>query len=169
MMDHPNIVNYKECFEDNRYLFIVMDSIEEGHELNKLVLERLRQVEADPKQAEAPLFSEDQVMRLIHMLVSSLSHVHSNEVVHRDIKAENCLVDKNMKLFLIDFGLAKMIKDKDEQKLIVGSELYMAPEIFDQDGDESPYGPPCDIWAVGILMFRLLSGQFPFQGFEVQN
>lgn len=98
----------------------------------------------------------------MYMLVSSVHHVHSSGFVHRDIKVENCLIDKNLKLYLIDFGLAESASKAYVEKIIVGSKLYMAPEILDQSSDDNPYRPPCDIWAIGVLMFLLLSGSFPF-------
>ena len=70
---------------------------------------------------------------------------------------------------MIDFGMAKEVSEKDSDRVILGTKLYMAPEIFEQEGDESPYGTPCDIWAVGILMYFSLSGHYPFFCFEIEN
>jgi len=116
-----------------------------------------------------PLFQEEQVKSLIHMLVSGLHHLHTSGFVHRDIKVENCLIDKDLNLYLIDFGLAESTSLEYVEKIVVGSKLYMAPEILDQSSGDNPYKPPCDIWAIGVLMFLLLSGSFPFQGFEVED
>jgi serine/threonine protein kinase len=94
--------------------------------------------------------------------------VHKNGFVHRDIKAENCIIDKQLNCLLIDFGLSQAFDHPYSEKLIVGTKLYMSPEILTQD-DENPYQPPCDIWAIGILTYLLLSGNFPFYGFEVEQ
>lgn len=65
--------------------------------------------------------------------------------------------------------MSKKVLEKDSERVIVGTEMYMAPEIFDQEGDESPYGTSCDIWAVGILMYFMNSGHYPFFGFEIKD
>lgn len=95
--------------------------------------------------------------------------MHKNGFVHRDIKAENCIIDKQLNLRIIDFGLAESYEKVYDEKIVVGSKLYMAPEILAQDDEESPYKPPCDIWAIGILTYLLLSGHFPFYGFELEE
>jgi ribosomal protein S6 kinase beta len=65
------------------------------------------------------------------MLVSGVYHIHRNGVVHRDIKPENVLMDAQGKLKIIDFGLSKNTKIRDTEKVVVGTELFMAPEIFE--------------------------------------
>ena len=70
-------------------------------------------------------------MKIIYMLLSGLFHVHQNGVIHRDIKAQNCIIDKNGKLYLIDFGMAKKVSEKDSDRVVVGTETYLAPEVFD--------------------------------------
>jgi serine/threonine protein kinase len=105
----------------------------------------------------------------VFRLISGLHHVHTAGYVHRDIKIENCLIDDKLNLYLIDFGLAEAWDKPYKTKILVGTKMYMAPEILDQESDQNPYKPTCDIWAAGILTFVLLSGHFPFSGFEVDD
>jgi len=98
----------------------------------------------------------------MYQLVSGVLHIHSNNVVHRDIKPENCLINKDNQLKIIDFGLAKTEDSDLIGSAMVGTPFYMAPEIFEEHGDEGCYKPPVDIYALGIIMYELISGHFPF-------
>jgi calcium-dependent protein kinase len=157
-MEHPHIINYFESYEDTRYLFIVMEYAEEAIELKSMITKQHEKLVAGQ-----PLMSETEVARIMQMLVSGVLHIHASNVVHRDLKPENCLIDKENKIKIIDFGLAKT----DESDLIgsamVGTPYYMAPEIFEEHGDENCYKPPVDIYALGIIMYELISGNFPFK------
>ena len=95
-------------------------------------------------------------------MLRALSYSHSLGIVHRDIKPENIMVDfsREKSLKIIDFGSAveynrhtERLRDK------LGSSLYMAPEIFNEDYDER-----CDVWSVGVLLYILLTGKPPFTG-----
>jgi serine/threonine protein kinase len=105
---------------------------------------------------------EQEVAKLMHMLVSGVLHIHASNVVHRDLKPENCLIDKENRLKIIDFGLAKTEESDLIGDAMVGTPYYMAPEVFEEHGDQSCYKPPVDIYALGIMMYELISGHFPF-------
>lgn len=92
MLDHPNIVKYKESYEDDQNMFIVMEYLEESTELQKLIK---KQEELMKDRLEDTLFPEAKVCKLMRMLLSGLHHIHGNNVVHRDLKAENCMIDNN--------------------------------------------------------------------------
>jgi calcium-dependent protein kinase len=88
--------------------------------------------------------------------------MHSNGLVHRDIKPENFLFesdDPGAELKLIDFGLSSKHHPTQSLHSIVGSPYYVSPEVLKAD-----YGPECDIWSAGVIMYVLLSGCFPFGG-----
>ena len=87
------------------------------------------------------------------MLIKGLCHIHQNGIVHRDLKTENCLIDNSFNLRIIDFGLAKVSSKRNLQKQITGTMFYMAPEIFESEGDDKVYKEPVDMWAAGIIMF----------------
>jgi len=97
------------------------------------------------------------------MILQGCVHIHANGIVHRDFKFENILVDKTEgKLKIIDFGMSKNENEVQHESLNlrVGSNLYMAPEIFLEEGNYDSY--PCDIWAIGIMMYFMICGEYPF-------
>ena len=93
-------------------------------------------------------------------LVRAINHCHANGVVHRDIKPENIMIGADKEIKLIDFGLSKIDKSKNQHlTTIAGTPYYMAPEVLEGD-----YNNKCDIWSLGVLMYVLVSGYLPFQG-----
>ena len=80
-MEHPHIINYIESYEDDRYLFIIMEYAEEAIELKALIDEQHRHMTKDE-----PLLTEKDIAPYIHMLVLGVMHIHNNNVVHRDLK-----------------------------------------------------------------------------------
>lgn len=103
--------------------------------------------------------------------LSALEHLHSNGIAHRDVKAENLLllnpgpIQGNV-LKLADFGLAARFDVEAPRSFLgaVGTSLYAAPEVF-----RGPYGPECDLWSAGVLLYMLLSGLEPFMGTASAN
>ena len=84
----------------------------------------------------------------------------TGKIVHRDLKLDNCFVDKCMIVKIGDFGTCKLIDEESTMlKSKVGTDIYMAPEIF----SSQPYeGPPVDIYSLGVILFTLLNAQFPY-------
>jgi len=94
-------------------------------------------------------------------MLKSVEYCHRENIIHRDIKLENLLLDENSKLKIIDFGFSTCIPNDKKIKIFCGTPSYMAPEIV----MKTEYcGPPADIWAMGVLLFTILSGQFPYRG-----
>ena len=92
-----------------------------------------------------------------------MKHLHDKEIAHRDLKPENIIFetkDGEMNIKLIDFGLSKLL-DKNNRLMItkLGTPYYVSPEVL-----EGTYDKRCDLWAVGVLTFILLSGFPPFNG-----
>ena len=102
-MDHPNVVKYVESYEDSRYLFIIMELLDEATELYTVYDNRLKEMEDKPDE---PLFPEKEVMNMMHMILSGLNHIHMNGIVHRDLNAQNCILDKDFNLKIIELGCA---------------------------------------------------------------
>ena len=81
--------------------------------------------------------------------------------MHNDIKLENCLLDANNICKIVDFGFSTAFRPGQRLKTFCGSPSYAAPEIISR---KPYYGPPVDVWSLGVLLFGMLSGYFPFQG-----
>lgn len=90
-----------------------------------------------------------------------MKYIHSQNIVHRDLKLENILIDDRNNLKLIDFGFSVHIGPDQKLKIFCGTPSYMAPEIV-QKKEYSGYAT--DIWSMGIILFVLLNGHFPFKG-----
>ena len=89
--------------------------------------------------------------------------MHENNIIHRDLKLENILIDtSNLNIKLIDFGFAIKISNQKKLTIFCGTPSYMCPEIVKKI---EYFGKPADIWALGILLYVMLYGKFPFRGF----
>jgi serine/threonine-protein kinase len=108
--------------------------------------------------------SAEETRRVLLRLAGALAHFHARNIIHRDIKAENVLLDASGKAVLADFGVAiVMTSDHSRAEICVGAGTpeYMAPEIF---GGSTECDGRQDIYALGVLGFRMLTGRFPFEG-----
>lgn len=144
-LDHPYICNYIESFEDDKYIYIVMEYCQ-GKDLQK-------------KLDEEGEFSEFQAATVIYKLIEGLNHIHNVHVVHRDLKPENIIIDPDGQPKIIDFGLSTDTQNGTKHlKTYVGSKCYMAPEIIENIGHSSTV----DMWSIGIIIYQMLSGSFPF-------
>jgi serine/threonine protein kinase len=93
MLDHVNIINHLESYEDERYFYIVMECMKNGSELLDLIANKVESRSDKPEKNSKPLFSEKRVAHIMHMLLSATNHIHKNGIVHRDLKPENILID----------------------------------------------------------------------------
>lgn len=162
MLDHSNIVKYIESYEDDTNLFIVMEYLEDATELQKLINQKQEEMDKDPARKAESLFKEDEVCRVMRMIFGGLHHIHSNNVVHRDMKPENCLLDKDGQVRIIDFGLSKMVQHAEEGQFLMGTPYFLAPEVHELEGANEAYRQPLDCWSAGVLMYHMISGKYPF-------
>lgn len=146
---HPNIVIFHDALDTPKQIYIIMDFVGGGslhHFLKKRPGRRL----------------DDQLAkRLIYQVAQGIKYLHDRHIVHRDIKLENLLLDDNGVVKIIDFGFSTIVPPGKRLKIFCGTPSYMAPEIVAR----KEYSGFCaDIWAMGVLLYALLCGSFPFRG-----
>ena len=114
------------------------------------------------KTFESRRIPENDVRFIFRQIVDGVNYLHNNNFVHRDIKLENILIDKNSKkIKIIDFGFSVYSTNDKKLCMFCGTPSYMAPEIV----SKQDYNGRCvDTWALGILLFAMLCGKFPFKG-----
>ncbi|GAA6001143.1 CDC5/polo family serine/threonine-protein kinase [Rhodotorula paludigena] len=153
-MQHPNIIAFEHCFEDEGNVYMQLELCSNGSLLD-LLRTRKR-------------YSEPEARFYLTQLVGACDYMHSNSVIHRDLKLGNLMLDANMDLRVGDFGLAALVKFPGERKkTICGTPNYIAPEIlFDT---QSGHSFEVDIWSIGVILYTLLVGKPPFQTKDVKN
>jgi len=142
---HPYIVRLYEVFESPKRIHLCMEHVSHGTLHRHLTLHKR--------------LPENEVRRLVRQLVGALAYLHQRAIAHRDIKLENVLLDEKCDVRLIDFGFA--ILSRGKLRVPCGSPAYTAPEILlahEYDGHQA------DVWSLGILIYVMLAGRFPFQG-----
>jgi serine/threonine protein kinase len=154
-LDHPNLLQYREHFNTPDNLYIVTELLN-GPDLLAAVLER-------------GSYSEDDACDIIRQMLSALSYLNSKGVAHRDLKMENIVLTtgaSSTQVKIIDFGLADQLSShRPSFHEACGTPLYLAPEVVSR----LEYGTSCDVWAAGVVLFMLLSGDYPFQGNSVSD
>ncbi|ORX59159.1 Pkinase-domain-containing protein [Piromyces finnis] len=141
-LNHPYMVNLVGSFKDNRNLYIVLEYVCGGE-----LFSYLRQCKRLPNHVAR--FYAAQV-------VLAFEHLHSNDIIYRDLKPENLLIDKNGNIKITDFGFAKHVPDVTWT--LCGTPDYLAPEIIQSKG----YGKAVDWYALGVLIYEMLAGFPPF-------
>ncbi|MBM3966182.1 MAG: serine/threonine protein kinase, partial [Planctomycetes bacterium] len=152
-LDHPNIVTVYHCGESDGHHFFSMDYIP-GTDLAKIVSSG----PIDPKRA----------VRYVRDVARAIDYAHEHQVVHRDLKPANVLLDEEDEVYLTDFGLAKQM-GRDEGLTATGATLgtpsYMSPE--QAAGKSEDQSVATDVYAMGAILFALLTGKPPFQAASV--
>lgn len=143
---HKYICSLIDSFEDDEATYLVMEYCSEGD-----LYEAIR-------AGKGPTYSE--VLDFMLQLIEAVEYAHSKGVYHRDIKPENILIASDGSVRLADWGLATTIRINSE--FGVGSERYMAPELFDQKNIDSYDAEKVDIWSIGICLLNILFARNPF-------
>lgn len=102
---------------------------------------------------------ENEARHFFYQMLQSLSYCHQTLVVHRDVKLENVLLDRQRNMKLIDFGLSAFLNPGKKLRVHCGSPSYAAPEIIARKLYD---GPPVDVWSLGVVLFAMISGYLPF-------
>mmetsp|Transcript_33887 Transcript_33887/g.91727 ORF Transcript_33887/g.91727 Transcript_33887/m.91727 type:complete len:365 (-) Transcript_33887:131-1225(-) len=142
MIEHPFIVNLLTTFQDEKRLFMLLEYINGGELFSYL-----------RKEGRLP---NDSARFYAGEIILAFSYLHSLNIVYRDLKPENLLIDSEGHMKITDFGFAKVVEDRTWT--LCGTPEYLAPEIVQSKG----HGKPVDWWAVGILIFEMLAGYPPF-------
>ncbi|XP_019390149.1 PREDICTED: serine/threonine-protein kinase Nek1 isoform X5 [Crocodylus porosus] len=153
-MKHPNIVLYRESFEENGCLYIVMDYCEGGDLFKKINAQK------------GVLFSEDQIMDWFVQICLALKHVHERKILHRDIKSQNIFLTKDGTIQLGDFGIARVLNSTVElARTCIGTPYYLSPEIC----QNKPYNNKSDIWALGCVLYEMCTLKHAFEAGNMKN
>jgi serine/threonine protein kinase len=156
-LSHPNIVGIYDIGQESGYFYFVMEFVE-GVTVRQLIEER----KLPPEEA----------MKIVPQLCEALEYAHSEGVVHRDIKPENILVDKNGRIKIADFGLARIVRGDiridpvTRTQEVMGTLDYMAPE---QRMKSKDVDLRVDIYSLGVVFYEMLTGELPIGKFEVPS
>ncbi|KAE8231656.1 hypothetical protein CF326_g3324 [Tilletia indica] len=144
---HPNIVRFEDSFEDNENVYFRLELCRNGS-MNDIVKRRGK-------------YSEPEARFFMVQIVAACQYMHTNSIIHRDLKLGNIFLDANMNVKIGDFGLAALLKFPEERKqTMCGTPNYIAPEVLFQ---KSGHSFEVDVWSVGVILYTLLVGKPPFQ------
>ncbi|KAJ5566616.1 hypothetical protein N7535_008254 [Penicillium sp. DV-2018c] len=167
---HPNIVQYIDYHEHDRWIYIIMEYVP-GGELSTYL------------QSQG-MIAEEMVRTIARQVLRALHYLHKRRITHRDIKPDNILIASldPLRVKVSDFGLSKVVEQETFLKTFCGTLLYCAPEVYpdyeqyrrgefrkrrragDPPPKTSPYNQSVDIWSLGAVLFHILSGVPPFTG-----
>ena len=148
--DHPNIIKLYDIYEDNKYIYLIMEECNGGEFFDSLA----------KRAKEKNMYTEKECAKIFKQILEAVNYLHAHGVCHRDLKPENILfsnVADDSCLKLIDFGLSKVLDGESNMKKTVGTTFYMAPEVI-----QGNYNEKCDIWSCGIILYIMLCGKPPF-------
>ena len=138
-IQHPNIVQMKEYFEDDNYIYIV--------------LEYIKNTQLDNNYNEY----------IITQIINALEYIHSHGYIHGDLNINNILIDENNQIKIIDFGLSRLENEKESK--ILGDIQFCSPESIKY----REITKKSDLWSLGIILYKFYSGKYPFEGSSIKT
>eukprot|EP01129_Flabellula_baltica_P009781 TRINITY_DN4054_c0_g1_i3.p1 TRINITY_DN4054_c0_g1~~TRINITY_DN4054_c0_g1_i3.p1 ORF type:complete len:784 (+),score=156.57 TRINITY_DN4054_c0_g1_i3:168-2519(+) len=151
-LDHPFLMKLHYTFQTDDKLIYVMDYVNGGELFFHLEREGT--------------FDMDRARFYMAELISAISYLHESDIVYRDIKTENILLNSEGHVVLTDFGLSKELGDADQRTgTLCGTPVYLPPEML----KKQEYGKAVDFWSVGVLLFEMLTGDVPFYNDNIQK
>ncbi|XP_022188457.2 serine/threonine-protein kinase SIK2 isoform X2 [Nilaparvata lugens] len=152
LLDHPHIIKLYQVMETKNMIYIVSEYASQGEIFDYI--------------ARHGRMSESGARRKFWQILSAVEYCHNHRVVHRDLKAENLLLDANMNIKIADFGFSNYYTPGEQLATWCGSPPYAAPEVFE---GKKYTGPEIDIWSLGVVLYVLVCGALPFDGSTLHN
>jgi tRNA A-37 threonylcarbamoyl transferase component Bud32 len=159
---HPHVVNFYGYYQDQTHYSIVMEYVS-GGSLDKVLYDTQQPFPWYPTRWD-----------VAHDIASAVSFLHSNHIIHRDLKSQNVLVyrqDDRLRAKVADVGIAKIMKDEEMDTMTkgMGTPLWMAPEVIEAQGEKKKitYDEKVDIYSYGIILSELINRKAPFS--EIDN
>ncbi|XP_016975460.1 serine/threonine-protein kinase par-1 isoform X2 [Drosophila rhopaloa] len=151
-LKHPHIIKLYQVMETKNMIYIVSEYASQGEIFDYI--------------AKYGRMSESAARYKFWQIISAVEYCHKNGIVHRDLKAENLLLDLNMNIKIADFGFSNHFKPGELLATWCGSPPYAAPEVFE---GKQYTGPEIDIWSLGVVLYVLVCGALPFDGSTLQS
>ncbi|EGC32336.1 hypothetical protein DICPUDRAFT_38535, partial [Dictyostelium purpureum] len=163
---HKHIIGIIEVYDSERHMYIILELASGGDLFDKI--------------KNKGIYSERETKIVFFQILEAVAYLHNLNITHRDLKPENILLHPNCRgepvIKISDFGLAKIISDKDKATTLCGTPLYVAPEIIKNCFNNNPnnvplsgYGKEVDVWSLGCILYVLLSGRPPFDFDKVSS
>ena len=144
-INHPYSVKLYNHFEDNDKLYLIMELASNGNLYNFI-------------QKNSKIKTKDMIKKIIIQVIEIIKYLHSLDIIYRDIKPENILLDKDYNVKLCDYGWASYLSKGQFCSAYCGTPEYVSPEVI----KKYPYNEKVDIWGIGVLIFELVFGYPPF-------
>eukprot|EP01083_Nonionella_stella_P304606 1059366_1 len=159
-VNHPNIIQLNDAYESQQHYHIVIEYCSGGTLLKRLRLQQKNR------------FSEQESVQLIKQILSAIDHLHTNNIVHRDLKLSNIVFadhdTHNPLLKLIDFGESELITDPQRRdRNVIGSKHFLPPETNRVRKKHELFAG--DMWSIGVIAYTLIEGAFPYKPTHVKS